>query len=84
MHRTMWRQSRSCNQIDGKQSAFSGHSRDRQNPDDLATLPTDIALSFLTQASPRPESGTGFLQLIHMMATMEFDTLQQQALVSIC
>ena len=27
--RTLWRQSRRCNQTDGKQVAFSGHARDR-------------------------------------------------------
>jgi hypothetical protein len=48
----MWRQSRRCNQIDGKQGAFSGHASDRQNPVDLAKLATDISMSYLPQVEP--------------------------------
>ena len=47
--RSILRQIRRCNQIDGNQGALSGHVSDHQNPVDLAYLPTDISMSYLTQ-----------------------------------
>ncbi len=47
--RSILRQIRRCNQIDGNQGALSGHVGDHQNLVDLAYLPTDISMSYLTQ-----------------------------------
>ena len=41
-----------CNQIDGKQSAFSGRARDRRKPADSARLSTDISMQLLPQDEP--------------------------------
>lgn len=41
-----------CDLINGKQGAFSGHSRDRQNPIDLTKLAADIWLSLALQVEP--------------------------------
>ena len=54
--RTLWPQFPKCIQIYGKQRAFSGHARDRPNPDDLAKLGKDISMSYLTQVEPSLES----------------------------
>ena len=52
MRRTIRDERRRCAQIDGKQGAFSGHARDRQNPVDLAKLAADIPVPYLTQDEP--------------------------------
>jgi len=43
--RTLWRQSRRCDQMNGSQSAFSGHTRDRQNPVDSTKHACNRAVS---------------------------------------
>jgi hypothetical protein len=44
--------SRKCRRTDGKQGAFSGQSRDRQNPLDLLKMAAEIPTSELPQDEP--------------------------------
>jgi hypothetical protein len=44
--------SRACHQLDGKQGAFSGHARDRQNPVDLARLAGVVPVPLVPQDEP--------------------------------
>ena len=50
--RKMWRQSRRCTQIDGKQGVISGHVGDHQNPFDFPNLSAEIPTSLPTQDEP--------------------------------
>ena len=50
--RTLLRQSRRWNQLDGIQNAFSGHAGDRLNPVDSRTLVPDSSAALLAQVEP--------------------------------